>query len=548
MSKTSNKIAILNAGCILIERIDMILRTNGYDTDVLPLNTSCETLMEYQGIIISGGPSSVYNDDSPKCDPLLFETDIPILGICYGMQLIIQMCGGQITQMKNREDGKKILTISRENIKLFEGFSSIQPVFMSHGDSIKELAPGFVPTSYTENCIASIEHIYKNLYGVQFHPEAFETIYGKQILCNFANYICDMKQCMTLDYHYQRVKNSIINTTQNKKLIIFVSGGIASLMCLLTAYHTLKKNHKIIVVHINTGLLKISDTECIQLISKYVQIITINKADDMLNQLKLVSTPSQKKSVIDRIFKETIEDFIKSNNLDESDCVLIKSTTRSNIFKDNSVYNFDTHRCIILEPFVDMYKNQILEIAKKYKLLTFLSDNFDHNMYSYQGLASRIITNIDETNVTFINPTLCVVPVKIVNVKGEYKYIGVTTKYTPDESYNFLKTHNDVNGYFYLAYGDVCDLCVCKITISEKIIQLLNRINYEIVRNLKKLYINDIVVAWFPIGKGTIVIRTERKILFENVFNCIINTIKQFDDISHVLIDITDKPFIEYES
>lgn len=554
----NNKLAILNSGCVLVERIDLILRKYGFNTDVLPLDTSAELLEDYNGIIISGGPSSVYDADSPKCDPKLLEADIPILGICYGMQLIIHMCGGQICKMSEREEGKKTIKIHYNNLKLFEGMSQEQNVFMSHGDAIKLLAPGFIVTSFTDKCISSVQHSFKNLFGVQFHPEAIGSEYGRHVLYNFANYMCDMTPFMTMQYNTQIIKNTLIDNTLNKKVIIFVSGGVTSLVCLLSTVKTLKKNHKIIPIHINTGFQPLSETHNIKTLNDQIKVHIIDKSQEFFIQLSKVTNPQNKKEIIDFLFKQIINEFLQTQNLNESDCVLIESTLRSNVIKSICSQDIDdpqeNEKFTKIQPFVKLHKKQIVDIATEYGFGKIL---IDKNSFTRSGLASRIITHIDpnDTEIIILSASSCIVPVQIANTKGEYKRIGIITDYDKTIARNFLSSQSDINGCFYLAHGDPNEVSVFQTSITEKLIQLVKRINCEISSLLSKLENINVVVAWFPIGTGTIVVRvidttelSHNRQLCSNYIDKIGELVEPFNDISHVLIDVTDKPFVEYEN
>lgn len=230
-------VAILDAGAQYSKVIDRRVRELQVESHILKLDTPVDQLAAYDAIIISGGPQSVYGDDAPKYDPKLFTAyGKPILGICYGMQLINHALGGKITRGGTREDGQFHLTLTPDvDSLLYAGFSRADgvDVLLTHGDSVTELAPGFVTSAVSPSGIcASIEHPGKKLYGVQYHPEVDLTPRGHEILKNFLDLVCRLPRTFTLHSRKQAAIDEIRDIVGAKsKVLCLLSGGVDSSVC-----------------------------------------------------------------------------------------------------------------------------------------------------------------------------------------------------------------------------------------------------------------------------------------------------------------------------
>jgi len=237
------KVAILDAGAQYCKVIDRRVRELNVESVIASMNTPAQNLLGYKALIISGGPASVYDADAPKYDPDIFgktflSYGIPILGICYGMQLANHHFGGKVEgqivvqdgkQVRIREDGQDKIRIFQNQKGLFEGLSLEETVLLTHGDSCTALAPGFYATSISANgIIASIEDPARKIYGVQFHPEVDLTPNGKRIMSNFLYNIAGCDGTYTVEDRGEKAKTYIRSMTKGHKLKAFVSGGVDS--------------------------------------------------------------------------------------------------------------------------------------------------------------------------------------------------------------------------------------------------------------------------------------------------------------------------------
>lgn len=218
------KVAILDAGAQYLKPIDRRIRELRVTADILPLDTPVEQLQKYKAIIISGGPTSVYNKNAPKCDPRIFSAGKPILGICWGMQHMTHALGGVVEKGEGRDDGPATADVEVSSV-LFSGLNPQQEVLMSHGDNVTQVAPGFKVIARSNGVIAAIENPQQRLYGFQFHPEVDLTKQGREMLRKFLYDIAGLSG----DYQSEDQKTKIVayikERVGNKDVLVLASGG-----------------------------------------------------------------------------------------------------------------------------------------------------------------------------------------------------------------------------------------------------------------------------------------------------------------------------------
>lgn len=609
-----DKIAILDAGSQYIKLIDLNIRELNCYTDVIPLNVPAKQLLNYKGIIISGGPDSVYHENAIKCDPKIFELNIPVLGICYGLQLLNLMFGGTVIQKLIREDGRKQIKIISES-KLFGKMENNQKVLLTHGDSIDKIANNFKITAMSDDCISAIEHETLPLYGVQFHPEVELTENGKQIFSNFLMDICHAEPTYTMQNRLDGLLTVIRETVGNKKVIMLVSGGVDSTVCLALLHQALNKD-QIHSVHIDHGFLRKKDGDVIKKLNDMGYCINIldrkaifrnskTKIDCIeTNELCFIMEPEQKRKIIGDCFIKVIDGYFEELNLKQEDCLLVQGTLRPDLIESASklasgkadtikTHHNDTKlvremrdKGLILEPLKDLHKNEVRKIG--------ICLGLDHSLiyrhpFPGPGLAIRIICTpkldlneydaaryslISYKKIMNINDyELTALPFKSVGIQGDcrtYSFaVSISGKYD-DKIYEYaldipqkIKT---INRVLYMISDFDCDFKLANVKLCNEDVTLLKEVDSHITDMLSSTPIYDSIsqmpVILLPFGrngKKSIVLRPivtgdfmtalPYKISFEVLEKIREFITTQFEEISHVFVDLTSKPpgTIEYE-
>ena len=223
-------IAILDYGSQVTQLIARRLREQKVYCEIIRFDTSAADLQARapKGIILSGGPCSVPDEDAPKCDPALFELGIPVLGICYGMQLTAQTLGGSVQPGLKREFGKAMIQLTQSS-PLFNGLTPDLQVWMSHGDKVETLPAGFEAVAVSDNCpFAAIQHAEKKIYGVQFHPEVVHTPQGKEMLWNFAFTVCGCAGDWEMSKFVESTISQVREQVGDDHVLLGLSGGVDS--------------------------------------------------------------------------------------------------------------------------------------------------------------------------------------------------------------------------------------------------------------------------------------------------------------------------------
>lgn len=264
--------------------------------------------LQPQGIILSGGPSSIYEKNSPKIDPAIFELGIPVLGICYGMQFMVDALGGTVQRASKREYGFAELNLT-DSAGLFEGVDLKTQCWMSHGDSIDKLPPGFIVTAATANTpIAATVHPQKNLYGLQFHPEVEHTPQGRRIIRNFIFDVCRCRRTWTMKSFARESIAQIRAQVGGKRVILGLSGGVDSSVAAVLIHQAIGRN--LTGIFVDNGLLRKNEAAKLKVTLTRqldLNIRFVNARARFLQALKGVVDPEKKRKIIGRIFMEVFE-------------------------------------------------------------------------------------------------------------------------------------------------------------------------------------------------------------------------------------------------
>ncbi len=461
-----DKICVIDMGSQYSHLIARRIRDFGVFSEIVPYNIPLKELKRLgpRAIILSGGPSSVYETESPNLPMEFFnyviQHKIPVLGICYGLHLIIHQMGGKIIQTTKKEYGKTELKIIEKDL-LFKSLNDKELVWMSHGDQIKSMPEGFRVLAKTDTCpIAAFENEELSLYGVQFHPEVQHTIHGDVILKNFISLIAKAHRDWKLDDWIDKKIQEIKETIGDNRVILGLSGGVDSSVTAILLHRAIGDNLHCIFV--NNGLLRKNEDKEVQRQFKeklgFKNLHYINAEDIFLDKLKDVEDPEEKRKIIGHTFIEVFES--KTYEL-EKENPGIKYLAQGTIYPDRietaktseSAAKIKSHHNLtlpsdmkleIIEPLKDLYKDEVRNIGLK---LGLDKELIERHPFPGPGLAVRVLGPIDKKRLETLREAdvilleeikkanlyqdiwqaFCVlIPVRTVGVMGDgrsYEYI-----------------------------------------------------------------------------------------------------------------------------
>jgi len=310
----SEKVLILDFGSQVTQLIARRVREQSVYSEIHPYNMALDKIKAFapKGIILSGGPSSVYDKDAPHSDPGIYDLGIPVLGICYGMQLMTQQLGGRVERCDKREFGRATLLLDGAS-EIFSGFDGGSEVWMSHGDRIETMPDGFQLMAHTEGCpVAAMKDEQRNFYGVQFHPEVVHTPRGEEMIGNFLFNICGSKPTWTMANFIETELASIREKVGTGKVLCALSGGVDSAVVAVLIHKAI--GDQLHCVFVNNGLLRKGEAEkVVNLFTKHFKINLdyVEATDRFLNMLDGVSDPEQKRKIIGNEFIYLFEEEAK---------------------------------------------------------------------------------------------------------------------------------------------------------------------------------------------------------------------------------------------
>lgn len=343
------KIAILDCGGQYTKVIDRKVREAGVYTDIFPMGVGAEKLRDYQGIILSGGPSSVWESGAPTYDGRIFELGIPMLGICYGMQMMVDHFGGRVVPEYKTEYGQITIEVD-PSCPLFAGLSKEEKVLMSHGDAVSVLPEGFCQVASTGGVCAGVYDEKRRLCGVQFHPEVDPTEHGVEILRNFLRGICGLTETYALE---DRIETSVQmirrRVGEDGKVIVLVSGGVDSAVTAALLVRALRPD-QVYGIHIDHGMMRKdeSDRICANLRDLgLVQMQRINAEDAFFHTpltidgeqyapLSETVEPEKKRAIIGHMFFVVTEEAARALNLDFDTAFLGQGTLRPDLIESGN--------------------------------------------------------------------------------------------------------------------------------------------------------------------------------------------------------------------
>ena len=452
--KDKDKVLIIDFGSQVTKLIARRIRDLGVYSEIIS-STKINALKEYKnikGIIFSGGPSTVTKNKFQTVPKEILKKNIPILGICYGLQLISKLFGGKIKPSnKKREFGRAILYKKKKSLLTKNFFTSSTDVWMSHEDAVIKMPKNFnVVASTKESKFTVIENEKNKIYGVQFHPEITHTKNGIQIFKNFLFNICKLKKKWNISSQKKFLLSEIKKTVKNKKVICALSGGVDSSVVALLINKAIKKN--LICIMVDTGLMRKDEFKYTYKIFKNrykINVKLINASNIFLSKLKNVSEPEKKRKIIGnqfiKIFEKEAKKYKNIKFLAQGtlypDIIESKSSTGSKTSKIKSHHNVGglpkKMNLTLIEPLKEFFKDEVRILGKSLGLIKGI--NFKHP-FPGPGLAIRIIGNItldkikilQEADYIYINELIkhnlynkiwqayaALLPIKTVGVMGD---------------------------------------------------------------------------------------------------------------------------------
>ncbi len=303
-------ILILDFGSQYTQLIARCVRELNVYCEVHPYTWSLDDIKSFnpKGIILSGGPWSVYDDEAPKVSQDLLELGCPVLGICYGAQLMAELLGGFVEHSRAREFGHATMTV-HDATGLFETVEAEINVWMSHGDKITQLAPDCVVAATTDNCpVAAFRHQVKPYYGLQFHPEVVHTPQGRSILESFVVHICGCSQDWTMDSFIDYAKDKIRAQVGDKHVICGLSGGVDSSVVAVLLHEAI--GDQLTCVFVNNGVLRKNEADAVIAMCRehfHMKVVLVDAEDQFLDVLKGVTDPETKRKLIGNIFVDVFD-------------------------------------------------------------------------------------------------------------------------------------------------------------------------------------------------------------------------------------------------
>lgn len=411
----ADKIVVLDFGSQYNQLIARRIREFGVYSE---LHSNEMTLKEIQalgdvkGIVFSGGPNSIYEEDAPKCDPAILESGIPILGICYGMQLMQYVLGGKVEKADSREYGRTEIDVVHPT-QLFEGLPEHQTVWMSHGIKVTDLAPGFEQVTKSDNCpYAAAADVKKGMYCLQFHPEVRHSEYGNDILKNFVFKICQAEANWSMKNFIEVEKEKIREQVGDDKVLLGLSGGVDSSVVAALLHEAI--GDQLICMFIDHGLLRKGEGESVMETfgkNMNVNLVKIDAKDRFLKKLEGVSDPEKKRKIIGNEFVYTFDEEVKKLTEGEDIKWLAQGTLYTDVIESGTktAQTIKSHHNVgglpkdmqfkLIEPLNTLFKDEVRALGTE---LGLPEEMVWRQPFPGPGLGIRILGDVTEDKIRIV--------------------------------------------------------------------------------------------------------------------------------------------------
>ena len=461
-------------------------------SEIVPFTTSIEKIKEKapKGIIFTGGPASVYGENAPKCDPEIFNLGIPVLGICYGMQLMTDMLGGEVQRADKREYGVTPVHIKNSS-KLFDTFEDVNDCLMSHTDFVAKLPEGFENIGYTNHCPnAAMQNAEKGFYGIQFHPEVNHTNRGTDILRNFVYNICGCTGKWKMNSFVDETVKALKEKIGDKKALCALSGGVDSSVAAALVNKAIGKN--LTCIFVDHGLLRKNEAEEVEEVFTKnfdVNFIKVDARERFLGKLAGVDDPEKKRKIIGEEFIRVFEEEAKKiGSVD----YLVQGTIYPDVIESGVGVGakIKSHHNVgglpdyvdfkeIVEPLRDLFKDEVRQAGLELGLPEFL---VYRQPFPGPGLAIRVIGDITEDKLTILKDADYIFREEIANAKLDRsikQYFAVLT------NLKSVGVMGDERTYDYT-------IALRAVTTSDFMTAEWSKIPYEILEKVSRRIVNEV--------------------------------------------------------
>jgi GMP synthase (glutamine-hydrolysing) len=413
----TSTIVILDFGSQYTQLIARRIREFNVFSVVLPCTVSLEQVkaLKPKGVILSGGPSSVYDVDAPEADPAVLAMGVPVLGICYGLQFIVHHLGGKVEPAPAREYGHAQVSVIAET-PLFHGLPQALDVWMSHGDEAKALPEGFALTARTQNGVAGIADEARRIWAVQFHPEVAHTRQGMELLKNFVVGICGCEADWTPEHFIQTTVERVKAQVGTGHAICGLSGGVDSSVAAVLVAKAI--GDRLTCIFVNNGVLRKDEFAKVQKTMREqlgLNVVAVDASQRFLEKLAGVTDPEQKRKVIGNEFIAVFDDeakkiFEAEKSAGEEVAWLVQGTLYPDVIESSSVHGpshtIKSHHNVgglpadmklkLIEPLRDLFKDEVRRIGRD---LGMPEDIIERQPFPGPGLAVRILGEVNAERV-----------------------------------------------------------------------------------------------------------------------------------------------------
>lgn len=492
MQQSHNGIIVIDFGGQYNQLIARRIRELGVYSELVSHKTSAEKIKERKpkGIIFSGGPSSVYGEDAPRCDESLFDLDVPVLGICYGMQLMTHHFEGQVERAVHREYGKANIQVSRQKGLLFSDLPEEMSVWMSHGDLVKGPPEGFSIDAESQSCpVAAMSDESRHLYGVQFHPEVRHSPQGMELLKNFVFNICRCEDNWTMENFIEDEADKIRDGVGDRNVLCGLSGGVDSSVAAALVHKAV--GDQLTCIFVDHGLLRKDEADSVMktFTEKFnIKVIKVDARDRFLNKLEGVSDPEQKRKMIGNEFIYVFEE--EASKLEDVD-YLVQGTLYTDIIESGTetAQTIKSHHNVgglpedmkfsLIEPLNTLFKDEVRKLGTE---LGLDDEIVWRQPFPGPGLGIRVLGEVTEDKLVIVRESDAI-------LREEIKNAGLDR-----EIWQYFTALPDMRSVGVMGDARTYDYCVGirAVTSVDGMTSDWARIPYDVLERISNRIVNEV--------------------------------------------------------